>query len=73
MSDTATPCATPGSDQLKGLIGQAEFLRTGGKAPGGPFAVPRVADLPAFGPSNTKIRLPTHPQYLPGLPKSKRK
>ena len=60
-------------DQLKGLIGQAEFLKTGGKAPAGPFAVPRPADLPAFSPSNTKIKLPTHPQFLPGLPKSKRK
>ena len=60
-------------DQLKGLIGQAEFLKSGGKAPAGPFAVPRPADLPAFGPSNTKIKLPAHPQFLPGLPKPKRK
>ncbi len=61
------------SDQLKGMVGQAEFLKTGGKAPGGPFAVPRVADLPGFGPSSTKIKLPTHPQFRRTLPKSKRK
>jgi len=60
-------------DQLKGLIGQAEFLRTGGNAPAGPFAVSRPADLPAFGPSNTKIKLPTHPQFPRGGRKGKRK
>ncbi len=61
-------------DQLRGLIGQAEFLKTGGKAPTGPFAVPRSADLPAFfGPSNTKIKLPTGPQFPRGPHRSKRK
>jgi Tryptophan halogenase len=53
-------------DHLKGLIGQAEFLKTGGKAPGGPFAAPRAVDLPGFGPSNTKIKLPVHPQFPRG-------
>jgi hypothetical protein len=57
------------SDQLNGLIGQAEFLKTGGKAPAGPFAAPRLGDLPAFAPSNTKIKLPTQPQF----PRGKRK
>jgi flavin-dependent dehydrogenase len=60
-------------DQLKGLIGQAAFLKSGGKAAGGPFAVPRTADLPAFGPGNTKIKLPTQPQFPRGRHKQKRK
>jgi len=59
--------------QLNGLIGQAEFLKTGGKAPAGPFAVPRVADLPGFGMSTTKIKLPTGPQFPRGKRKGKRR
>jgi Tryptophan halogenase len=59
--------------QLNGLIGQAEFLKTGGKAPGGPFAAPHFADLPAFGPGNTKIKLQARPQFPRGPHKSKRK
>jgi flavin-dependent dehydrogenase len=55
--------------QLNGLVGQAEFLKSGGRAPGGPFAAPHFADLPAFGSANTKIKLPTGPQ----IPRGKRK
>ncbi len=58
-------------DHLKGLIGQAEFLKTGGKAPAGPFVAPRPVDLPGFGPSNTKIKLPIHPQFPRGGRKRK--
>ncbi|MFA5955974.1 tryptophan halogenase family protein [Hyphomicrobium sp.] len=50
-------------EQLKGLIGHAEFLRTGGKAPTGPFAVPHPANLTDFGPGNMKIKLPAYPQF----------
>ena len=48
--------------QLKGFIGQAEFLKSGGKLPAGQRAAARPATLPGLGagpsPSNTRIRLP---------------
>jgi len=50
---------------LEGLIGHAEFLKTGGRAPAGAFAAPRSAELPAFGPIGTKIKLPTQPAVPP--------
>ncbi len=59
--------------QLQGLIGQAEFLKSGGKAPGGPFAAPHVIGLPAFAASSTKIKLPTGPQFPRGGRKGKRR
>lgn len=51
--------------QLEGLISHAEFLKTGGKAPAGAFAAPRSAELPAFGPIGTKIKLPIQPAVPP--------
>jgi flavin-dependent dehydrogenase len=60
-------------DQLNGLIGQAEFLKTGGKAPAGPFLAPRPPEFAAFGASNTKIKLPTGPQIPRGKRKGKRR
>lgn len=59
-------------DQLAGLIGQAEFLKTGGKAPAGAIAAQR-AGLPGFAPSSTKINLPMHPRFSQGPRKGKRK
>jgi len=59
-------------DQLQGLIGQAEFLKTGGRATG-PLAFPRGADLPAFAAGNTKVKLPVHPGFSHGPRKSKRR
>lgn len=59
-------------DQLQGLIGQAEFLKTGGKAPG-PLAFPRAGDLPTFAAGNTKVKLPLHPGFSSGPRKSKRR
>jgi tryptophan halogenase len=58
-------------NQIKGLVSQAEFLRNGGKAPGGAFASVKPQDLAAFGPSNTKIRLPMQPQFSRGPAKRK--
>lgn len=61
-------------DQLRGLIGQAEFLKNGGKAPTGPFAAPQLPGLPSFNPSNTRIELPPQPQFAgAGRAKPKRK
>jgi hypothetical protein len=50
--------------QLKGLVSQAEFLKTGGKLPAG--AMMRPVEVAGLGPSNTQIR-------LPGLPQAKRR
>jgi hypothetical protein len=58
-------------DQLRGLISQAEFLKSGGKLPAGVLATPRSADLPNFGPSNTKIRLAAQPKF-PSGPRKRR-
>ncbi len=49
-------------NQLKGLIGQAEFLKNGGKAVGGLLGGGRGVDLPSLGPTSTQIRLPAQPQ-----------
>jgi len=63
--------ARPG--QLAGLIGHAEFLKTGGKAPAGPLAMPRPGEMPAFATGGTKIRLPAQPKFLPVRRKPKRR
>jgi Tryptophan halogenase len=43
-------------DQIAGLIGHAEFLKTGGKAAGPVTSPPPL--MPAFGPGGTRIKLP---------------
>jgi len=52
-------------DQLAGLIGHAEFLKTGGRAPVDPLAGLRLAKAPAYAPINTRIELPPQPAYRP--------
>jgi flavin-dependent dehydrogenase len=42
-------------DQIAGLIGHAEFLKTGGKAAGPVTSPPPL--MPAFGPGGTRIKL----------------
>ncbi len=59
---TAARNARPG--QLAGLISQAEFLKTGGKAPVDPLAG-LFPPAPAFGPTSTRIKLPTQPAFPP--------
>jgi tryptophan halogenase len=54
--------------QLAGLVSHAEFLKTGGKAPIGPWVNPQPAAAPAFGPTGTRIKLPAQPAY-PRKPK----
>src|SRR5680860_812336 len=58
---TATRKARP--DQIAGLISHAEFLKTGGRAPAGPFANPRPANVAAFAPTGTRIALPAPVSY----------
>ncbi len=60
---TAARHARPG--QLAGLISHAEFLKTGGKAPVDPLANLRLGPAPAYGPTNTSIKLPTQPARSP--------
>jgi hypothetical protein len=52
-------------DQLAGLIGHAEFLKTGGRASVDPLAGLRLAKAPAYAPINTRIELPPQPAYRP--------
>lgn len=59
-------------EQLEGLIGHAEFLRTGGKAPAGSLTGPGPAIMPAFGPAGTKIKLPIQPSQPPARRKRRR-
>jgi hypothetical protein len=58
-------------NQLAGLISHAEFLRTGGKAPVGPFTSPHYADATTFA-SATRIKLAPQPAFSPGRRKPKR-
>jgi hypothetical protein len=62
--------ARPG--QLAGLISQAEFLKSGGKAPADPVAGLRFATAPAFGSSSTRIELPAQQAAAPVRRKPKR-
>ena len=62
--------ARPG--QLADLISHAEFLKTGGKAPAGPFANPRPANVAAFAPTGTRIALPAQPKHPQARRKPKR-
>ncbi|MFD0987946.1 tryptophan halogenase family protein [Methyloligella solikamskensis] len=53
-------------NQLEGLVSQAEFLKTGGKAPGGPLAQPSMPDFSSFAPGSTKIKLGGAPKNVKG-------
>lgn len=55
------------ANQLKGLIGQAEFLKFGGTAQAPLFALRHPSEFASFGPSSTKIKLPI-PGKLPKRP-----
>jgi flavin-dependent dehydrogenase len=58
---------------LAELIGHAAFLKTGGAARVDPLAGLRPTGAPAFGPTSTRIELPTQPMYQQFRSKPKRR